>query len=35
MINLLTGHAKYSQTLNFYATPTVTAANLGGCGWQW
>jgi ribose transport system substrate-binding protein len=35
MVKLLTGQAKYSQTLNFYATPTVTAANLGGCGWQW
>jgi ABC-type sugar transport system substrate-binding protein len=35
MIKLLTGQAKYSRTLNFYATPTVTAANLSGCGWQW
>jgi ABC-type sugar transport system substrate-binding protein len=35
MIKLLTGQAKYSQTLNFYATPTVTAANVSGCGWQW
>jgi ABC-type sugar transport system substrate-binding protein len=35
MVKLLTGQAKYSRTLNFYATPTVTAANLSGCGWQW
>lgn len=35
MVKLLAGQAKYSQTLNFYAIPTVTAANLGGCGWQW
>jgi ribose transport system substrate-binding protein len=35
MVKQLTGHAKYDRTLNFYATPTVTAANLSGCGWQW
>lgn len=35
MVKQLTGHAKYDRTLNFYATPTVTAANIGGCGWQW
>jgi ribose transport system substrate-binding protein len=35
MMKLLTGKAKYRQALDFYATPTVTAANLGGCGWQW
>jgi ribose transport system substrate-binding protein len=35
MVKLLTGHAKYDRTLNFYTTPTVTAANLSGCGWQW
>lgn len=35
MINLLTGKDKYNRTLNFYSTPTVTAANTGSCGWQW
>lgn len=35
MYNLLTGKAHYNRTLNFYATPTVTKANLGACGWQW
>ena len=32
---LLTGKAHYNGTLNFYTTPTVTASNLGSCGWQW
>jgi ribose transport system substrate-binding protein len=35
LVKQLTGQAKYNQTLNYYATPTVTAANIGGCGWQW
>jgi ABC-type sugar transport system substrate-binding protein len=35
MVDLLTGKDKYDRTLNFYSTPTVTAANLGSCGWQW
>jgi ribose transport system substrate-binding protein len=35
MINLLTGKDKYDRTLNFYSTPTVGAANLASCGWQW
>jgi ribose transport system substrate-binding protein len=35
LVMLLNGKAKYNRTLNFYATPTVTAANLSGCRWQW
>jgi ABC-type sugar transport system substrate-binding protein len=35
MVKLLTGHAHYNRTANFYATPTVSAANVNGCGWQW
>jgi hypothetical protein len=35
MVNLLKGKDKYDRTLNFYATPSITAANLGSCGWQW
>lgn len=35
MINMLRGKDKYNRTVNFYSTPTVTAANLGSCGWQW
>jgi len=35
MIRMLSGKASYHRNLNFYATPTVTAADLGGCGWQW
>jgi ribose transport system substrate-binding protein len=35
MVKLLTGKAKYHESVDFYSTPTVTADNLGGCGWQW
>jgi ABC-type sugar transport system substrate-binding protein len=35
LVKLLTGQAHYNRTLNFYATPTVTAANVNDCGWQW
>lgn len=32
---LLDHKAHYDRTLNFYTTPTVTAANMSACGWQW
>jgi ABC-type sugar transport system substrate-binding protein len=35
MAALLSGKAHYDRTLNFYSTPSVTAANMGACGWQW
>lgn len=35
MYQQLTGQAHYKDTINFYSTPTVTAANASDCAYQW
>jgi ribose transport system substrate-binding protein len=35
MYKQLSGKAHYNGNVDFYATPTVTTANLSSCGYQW
>lgn len=35
MYKLLTKAAHYNRTVDFYATPAVTKANVSDCGYQW